>query len=187
MSLETHIAGAEDALIAGLHFGHRNTASYITERRSATFAPQTSADITPAGSRLLRFNLSDQSGFLDGSTVRLAFKLNNSGGSALFPLGDTPISLFRRMRVIANGSAVIEDVEELARVTQLMSLLKPSTHRFNECTGSWGGSGSAYTLAAPEVVASIPAGQARYVLCPLPSSFLNQGKGRAAQHGPART
>ena len=90
MSLETHIAGAEDALISGLHFGNRNTASYITERRSATFAPQTSADITPAGSRLLRFNLSDQSGFLDGSTVRLAFKLNNSGGSAIFPSGTRP-------------------------------------------------------------------------------------------------
>ena len=176
MSLETHIAGAEDALIDGLHFGNRSTASYITERRSSTFAPQTSADITPAGSRLLCFALSDQSGFLDGATVRLAFKLNSLAGTVLHPLGDSPISLFRRLRVIANGSSVIEDIEDLSRVSQLLSLLKPSTQRYNDCTASWGGAATGYDLENPELVASIPADASRYVLCQLPSSFLNQGK-----------
>ena len=95
MSLETHIAGAEDALIDGLHFGNRLSASYIVERKASTFAPQTSADITPAGSRLLRFNLSDQSGFLDGQTVRLIFKFTNTGGGQYDTAGrlaDLPLS-----------------------------------------------------------------------------------------------
>ena len=101
MSLETHIAGAEDVLPQGLHFGNRLTASYITERRSSTFAPQTSAYITPAGSRLLRFNMSDQSGFLGSSTVRLIFKItNNHATNALTPIVESPVGLFRRMRVM---------------------------------------------------------------------------------------
>ena len=62
MSLETHIAGAEDKLLDSLHFAGKTSASYVTERRSVTFAPQTSANISPAGVRLIRFNLSDQNG-----------------------------------------------------------------------------------------------------------------------------
>ena len=91
MSLETHNAGEEDVHLQGLQCGIRPTASYISERRSSTFVPQASADITPAGSRLLRFKLSDQSGFLDGSPLRLTFKLNNKhNADPLNPLGVTP-------------------------------------------------------------------------------------------------
>ena len=82
MSLETHIAGVDDALVPPLHFsGSPNTASYITERRNCSFAPQSGGVFGPGGVRLLRFNLADQSGFLDGSTLRLAFKLKNTHAS----------------------------------------------------------------------------------------------------------
>ena len=77
MSLETHIAGSEDALLDALHFGGRNSASYITERRQVTFAPSSAASWKPAGTRLMRWNLADQSGWLDGKTVRLFFTLTN--------------------------------------------------------------------------------------------------------------
>ena len=71
MSLETHIAGVDDALISPLHFsGSPNTASYITERRNCSFAPQSGGNFGPNGVRLLRFNLADQQGFLDGQTLR---------------------------------------------------------------------------------------------------------------------
>jgi hypothetical protein len=39
MSLETHIAGAEDKLLDSLHCAGKVSASYVTERRSVTFAP----------------------------------------------------------------------------------------------------------------------------------------------------
>ena len=71
MSLETHIAGVDDALISPLHFsGSPQTASYITERRNCTFAPQSGGLFAPDGIRLLRFNLADQTGMLDGQTLR---------------------------------------------------------------------------------------------------------------------
>jgi hypothetical protein len=177
MSLETHISGSEDALIAGLAFSGRNTASYITERREVSFAPQTSANIRPSGSRLLRFSLADQQGFLMGDTVRLAFKITNlSPTGPLVPITDSPLSMFRRMRVIANGSAVIEDVEELGRCCQIFSELLPSSRRYNNMAEHWGGAAVQSTLDNPAVAEAIPADSERTVVITLMSSFLSQGK-----------
>ena len=126
-SLETHIAGSEDRLIDGLHFAGRNTASYIVARRGVTFSPSSASSWKPSGVRLVRFNLADQAGWLDASTLRLAFTLTNLHESeTLQPLTDSPASMFRRFRVIANGSAVIEDIEEYSRVFQLFMELLPS-------------------------------------------------------------
>jgi len=111
MSLETHIAGAEDKLIDSLHFAGRNNASYVTERRNVSFAPQAASDYKPGGVRLMRFNLADQQGRLVVDSLRLVFTLNNDDANALEPIVDSPASMFRRMRIIANGSAMIEDVE----------------------------------------------------------------------------
>jgi hypothetical protein len=47
MSLETHIAGAEDKLLDSLHFAGKTSASYVTERRSVSFAPQAASNFTP--------------------------------------------------------------------------------------------------------------------------------------------
>ena len=127
MSLETHIAESEDQLISGLHFSGSNTASYITERRQVSFAPQSASNFKPSGSRLMRFSLTDEQGFLDGSTVRLIFKLTNlSGDTSLPPMVDSPASMFRRLRIMCNGSGVVEDVEQYGRVHQSFSHLLPS-------------------------------------------------------------
>ena len=72
MSLSTHIASSEDQLISGLHFSGSNTASYITDRRSVHSRLR---NFKPGGSRLLRFSLADEQGWLVGGTVRLIFKL----------------------------------------------------------------------------------------------------------------
>ena len=92
MSLETHIAGVDDALVSPLHFsGSASTASYITERRNCTFAPKSGGLFSPNGLRLLRFNLADQSGFLDGQTIRLAFEIKNTHATvALTPVVSSP-------------------------------------------------------------------------------------------------
>jgi hypothetical protein len=177
MSLETHIAGSDDRLIDGLHFAGRNTASYITQRSSVTFAPQTSANLRTSGSRLLRFSLADQQGWLDGGTVRLVFKLTNLHVSgSLQPITDSPASMFRRMRVIANGSAVIEDIEEYGRCHQMFSELLPAQRRFNNTAESWGGANLASGLDSPVHVDPIEADCERTVCVHLMSSFLGQGK-----------
>ena len=119
MRLDTHIAGVDDALISPLHFsGSASTASYVTERRNNTFAPQSGGLFSPTGIRLLRFNLADQQGFLDGQTIRLAFEIKNTGAGNLTPVVSSPACLFRRLRVIANGSA---------------------ERRMNDVTETWGG------------------------------------------------
>ena len=177
MSLETHIAGSEDRLIDGLHFAGKATASYVTSRSSVSFAPQTASNFKPSGSRLMRFSLADQQGWLDGGTVRLVFKITNLHVSgSLAPITDSPGSMFRRMRVIANGSAVIEDIEDYGRVHQLFSELLPAQRRYNNTAESWGGANLASGLDSPVHIAPIEADCERTVCVHLMSSFLGQGK-----------
>jgi hypothetical protein len=57
MSLETHISGSEDKLLARLHFAGRETASYVTKRELATFAPQQASNFAPSSVRLLRWKM----------------------------------------------------------------------------------------------------------------------------------
>jgi hypothetical protein len=47
MSLETHIAGAENKLLDSLHFAGETSASYVTERRNVSFALQAASNFTP--------------------------------------------------------------------------------------------------------------------------------------------
>ncbi len=139
MSLETHISGSEDKLIDGLEFQGRNTASYITERRSCSFQPQSGGIFSPNGVRLLRFNLADQDGWLQGDTVRLCLNIQNTGAQPLVPVVDSPASMIRRCPLVCNGSAIVEDIEEYSRVHQMFSLLLPSDRRYNDIRESWGG------------------------------------------------
>ncbi len=177
MSLETHIAGSDDRLIDSLFFAGKNTASYMTSRSSVSFAPQTASNFKTSGSRLMRFSLMDQQGWLDGGTVRLVFKITNLHVSgSLAPITDSPASMFRRMRVIANGSAVIEDIEDYGRVHQLFSELLPAQRRYNNTAESWGGANLASGLDSPVHIAPIEADCERTVCVHLMSSFLGQGK-----------
>jgi hypothetical protein len=125
MSLESHISGSEDKLFAGLHFAGRETASYVTNRDLATFAPQQASNFKPSGVRLMRFNLADQQGWLDGSTLRLMMTIVNDSASPSIPAAFSPASMFRRVRIIANGSAINEDVELYGRCHQMFSFLLP--------------------------------------------------------------
>jgi hypothetical protein len=176
MSLETHIAGAEDKLIDGLSFSGRNTASYVTERRSCSFQPQSGGLFSPNGIRLMRFNLADQTGWLQGDTVRLTMQITNHAATALSPICDSPNGMIRRSRVICNGSAIVEDIEEYSRVSQMFANLLPSDRRYNDIRESWGATDDAASLDMPFVAESIPAGQSRTVVVHLLSSMLSQGK-----------
>ena len=177
MSLETFIAGSEDRLVDGLHFGSRNTASYVTARRAATFHPTSASAWKPSGVRLMRFNLADVAGWLDGGTMRLIMSVNNtSPNHTLSPLCDSPASMLRRVRVIANGSAILEDIEEYGRVYQMFSEMLPAQRRYNNISESWGATNNASSMNVPFVADAIPADSSRQVVVTLLSSFLSQGK-----------
>ena len=84
--------------------------------------------------------------------------------------------MFRRMRLIANGSAVIEDIEEYGRVHQMFSELLPSQRRYNDITEAWGGASLASGLDSPVHPDEIETDGERTVVVHLMSSFLSQGK-----------
>ena len=179
MSLETHIAGAEDRLLDSLSFAGKTSASYVTERRSVSFAPQAASNFTPQGVRLMRFNLADQNGWLEGDTLRLIFTLHNASTDALLtPITDSPAGMFRRVRLIGNGSAMIEDIEEYGRVHEMFTMLQSSGRRFNTHTEGWGSSAALHqhTFDDPGAPDPIDANKARTVVVKLLSSFLTQGK-----------
>ena len=186
MSLETHIAGSEDRLIDGLHFAGRNTASYIVNRRDATFHPSSASNFKPSGVRLMRWNLADQAGWLDGNSVRLIFTLNNlmtaptqgqaPATGALRPKSDTPAGMFRRLRILAGGSE-IENIEDYGRVHQMFSTLLPSNVRMNNVAEGWAGEAVPVSLSHPaDDVSSIFAQESRTLCVQLLSPFLSQGK-----------
>ena len=177
MSLETHIAGSEDRLLDSLHFAGRNSASYITARRAATFAPSSAAAWPARG--LVHFNLADAGGWLDAGTLRLIFTItNNHVSSALNLTGSTSAAtMFRRVRIIANGSSTIEDIEEYGRVFQMFSHLQPPQRRFTNSLETWGDRDSHEgMLGLPNSSDAIPANSSRQVCVQLLSSILSQGK-----------
>jgi hypothetical protein len=177
MSLETHIAGAEDKLLDSLHFAGKTSASYVTERRSVSFAPQAASNFTPQGVRLMRFNLADQNGWLVGDTLRLVMTIHNASANPLSPRTDSPASMFRRVRLIGNGSAMIEDIEEYGRVHEIFARLRSSAERYNDHAEGWGIDAEHHcTLDQPGVADPIPGNKARTVVVKLLSSFLTQGK-----------
>jgi hypothetical protein len=147
MSLETTIAGSEDKLIESLHFAGQTSASYVTSRRSCSFPPQAASDFTAASVRLMRFLLADFSGWLDGSTVHLVMTIHNASANPLTPICDSPASMFSRIRVIAHGSAILEDFEDAGRVHQMFSLLQSNSRRYNAHAE---GSGSDATCCDPQ-------------------------------------
>ena len=64
----------------------------------------------------MRSTLADQQGWLDASTLRIAFMVHSTHSKqALAAIVDTPASMFCRLRVIANGSCEIENIEQNAR------------------------------------------------------------------------
>ena len=58
-ALEAHASALWDNLIDGKSFGSCPTASYIINRRSVSFPPQSGGVFSPDELRLLRFSLQD--------------------------------------------------------------------------------------------------------------------------------
>ena len=118
-----------------MSFGSRPTASYIINRRSVSFPPQSGGGFDPNVLRLVRFSIADSvdnsSGWIDGDTLRLAFVFHSKSTGSLYFNPDLPICLFRRIRVLAGGIEV-HDIQDYNRVVQMFSILQPSARRAND-------------------------------------------------------
>jgi len=137
-------SGVEDKLVNAFKFDLKPGASYVTNRRSCTYHPSGSNIYTPqGGTRLIKLLLTGDQ-WLDPSTFRVMFDLKNtepwSGPPAidkqLRVLGG-PWTFFRRMRILANG-AIIEDIDDFARVSEMFSTLTSRDSRLNDDAEGFG-------------------------------------------------
>ena len=77
--------GIEDKLINALSFKLAPGASYVTDRRSVTFHPQGSNIYMPGqGTKLIRI-LCTGDNWMDPSTFRIMFNLNNLEAQSVLP------------------------------------------------------------------------------------------------------
>ena len=107
----------------------------------------------------MRFSLAEQQGWLVGNTLRLAMTIVNGGASSITPTACSPASMFRRLRVIANGGATLEDAEQYGRCQQMFSLLLPPDELRCRITEEWGNTSTNASLGSPGGGQPIPAGR----------------------------
>jgi hypothetical protein len=174
--VETVASGAEDKLLDSLSFKTPHSASYVVERKSVSFHPSGSNVYSSAGgTKLIKIVITGDN-WLDPSTFRIMFDLRNNEATAaklLRPLGQ-PSSFFRRMRIIANG-AIIEDIDNYNRCSELFSMMVAKDSRTNSNAEAWG---DVDTYSAPTVdtISGIPGGDARTVLFKPLSGFFSLDK-----------
>ena len=130
--MEAHANSVDDKLIDGLSFKLSPGASYVNERKSVTFHPSGSNVYSPdKGTKLIKLLLTGD-GWLDPSTFRIAFDLENLDSTVdrrLRPLGG-PWTFFRRMRVLCGGT-IVEDIDNYNRCHQMFSILTAADSRAN--------------------------------------------------------
>ena len=182
-ALGAHASALRDSLIDGMSFGSRPTASYIINRRSVSFPPQSGGVFSPNSLRLIRFSLQDatdggSSCWLDGETLRLAFVVQNLGAKALQFQAKLPASLFRRCRVMCGGVEIM-DLLDYGRCVEMFENLMPWGRQINDCAEGFGSmtGGSVYNTGGPSnftlpfMSLPINAGAARRVLTQLLCPF----------------
>ena len=131
MSLDTVAAEVQDQLIPGIDFRvSQQGASNVLGRRFATFWPQGSDVYSPdTGVRMIRFVLSDATNFLDLSTFRIAFNMQNTHGTRdLVLTGHPGQSWCQRVRIYVSG-CLVEDFRYANRVASMLNLCKPAQRR----------------------------------------------------------
>ena len=123
VKIEHHAQSVDDALVGGLSYKLKPGASYVTNRRPVTYFAQGGNQYSSSGVNVMHFHLTGDQ-WLDPSTFRIVFQINNTSGSGLVrPMHWNPAVLFRRARLICGGQ-VLEDIDEFSRLSIMMTALK---------------------------------------------------------------
>ncbi len=181
--------GIEDKLIDGLSFKMQPGASYVVDRRSVTYHPQGSNIYkVGAGTKLVRILLTGDN-WLDPSTLRIMFTLNNdeaTTGKELRPLSG-PWSFFRRMRILAAGQ-LVEDIDNYNRIHEMMHTLIAKESRENDSAEAFGQSFDPQKWYTKEISATnydgIDPSKGLTVLFKPLSGLLNQNKMLPVRYAP---
>ena len=139
--------GVEDKLIDGLSFKLNPGASYVVDRRSVTYHPQGSNIYMPGqGTKLIRILLTGDN-WMDPSTFRVMFSLNNLAGESVTPKNLRPLggpwSFFRRMRILCAGQ-LVEDIMDYNRIHEMIHMMIARESRENDMAEAFGKSFDEY-------------------------------------------
>ena len=177
--MESHANAAEDVLVQGLTYKLKNSAKYVTDRRSVTYHPSGSNIYkTTSGTKVLKIHLTGDS-WLVPDSVRLMMTLKNEASDANKRLRTLsgPWCFWRRMRVLCGGQ-VVEDFD-YNRTAELFQQLHSEDTRDNDDAEAFGvryddaaNAGDASTASLP----GIPGGSSRRVSFKLMSGLFNQSK-----------
>ena len=177
--------GIEDKLIDGLSFKMNPGASYVIDRRSVTFHPQGSNIYkTREGTKLIRILLTGDN-WMDPSTLRVLFQLNNDETNAdkfLRPLSG-PWAFFRRMRILVAGQ-LVEDIDQYNRIHEMMQFFVAADSRDNDAAEAFGFLHNKHVAVTNSQFGGIKAGQGLQVLFKPLSGLLNQNKMMPLRYAP---
>ena len=130
---ELLLAGqTNDAILDSLSYRLAPTSEYIQQRRMSRFYPSGASSYSSNTTQIARIELKGQGGFLDLSTLKIAFRLVNNSATQHLVLAGGPHALVSRIRVFCQGS-LVEDCSHYGRVHHLFTeLMAPSNWRVNQ-------------------------------------------------------
>jgi len=130
---ELLLAGqTNDAILDSLSYKLSPTSEYIQQRRMSRFYPSGASSYSSNTTQIARVELKGQGGFLDLSTMKIAFRLVNNSATQHLVLAGGPHALVNRIRVFCQGS-LVEDCSHYGRVHHLFTeLMAPSNWRVNQ-------------------------------------------------------
>ena len=140
--MESHAQSVDDSLINSLSFRLRPGASYVNDRKSASFFTQGGNDYQPNGVRVIKIMLNGDA-WLDPSTVKLFMDITNSttradaDNSDLKPKVSGAWGFFKRMRILCGGQ-IVEDIDEFNRLSEMYHMMKPTNKRQNDAIEGFG-------------------------------------------------
>ena len=177
--------GIEDKLIDGLSFKMNPGASYVVDRRSVSFRPQGSNIYkTKEGTKLIRILLTGDN-WMDPSTLRILFQLNNDETAVakmLRPLSG-PHAFLRRMHILVAGQ-LVEDIDQYNRIHEMMQFFVAPDSRDNDAAEAFGFIHNKHVKYTPTTFPGIKPGQGLQVLFKPLSGLLNQTKMMPIRYAP---
>ena len=129
---ELLVAGqGNDEILQSLSYKLGPTSEYIQQRRQSRVHPSGASSYSSNTTQIARIELKGQGGYLDMSTLKICFRLAETGGALPLILAGGPHALISRIRVFCQGS-LVEDCSHYGRVHHLFTeLMAPSNWRLN--------------------------------------------------------
>ena len=126
------INSSEESIIDSLNFKLPTTSRYVTDRRQVRFYPSGASDFTPTGVRTARILLSGDGGWIDPSSLRIGFTIQNTHATQKLYLAGGPHVLIERIRIFCAGTLVEDLGPHYGRMHEMfMNRLMPQNHNMN--------------------------------------------------------